>query len=472
MSPRLWRHLTVAAACTLAAGCPRNPATGTRQLNFISPEKEIALGQESAEEVSASMGLYENEPLQRYVQEVGAKLAESSERPNLPWSFRVVDDTTVNAFALPGGPIFVTRGLLAHLDNEAQLAIVLGHEIGHVTAEHSLNQMSRAQLAEVGVGLSALFSQQLAGLSMSGLQLLFLKNGRDDERESDMLALRYAGRAGYDVRVAPSVFEVLRRVSEASAGERTPGWLATHPDPEERVASMEKKLDKLPPEQRGARVAEEPLKRALDGLVYGEDPREGILRGTHFAHPGLRFSVDFPSGYHVVNARSQVVAQEPEGEAAMELTLSESASPETALSRFFAKSGATPISRPEPLGRAVVAGLRAQTEAGVIGGAVAFLREGHSTFRFLFVAPAQVAARHAPAFRQLVTSFARLDDPALLNAKPRRLRVEALARPTGVRALAAAHPEVSAEELALLNQTTVDATLPAGRLVKWVEAPR
>lgn len=466
------RRLALAGVCLLALGCPRNPATGARQLNFVSKDQEIKIGKEGATEVASSMGLYENEALQRYVGEVGGKLSGVSERPGLPWSFQVVDDTIVNAFALPGGPIFITRGLLAHLENEAQLAIVLGHEVGHVTAEHSVNQMSKAQIAQVGIGLGAIVSQQLAGLGAQGLQLLFLKYGRDDERQSDTLALRYGGRAGYDVRAAPEVFEVLRRVSASGPGDRVPSWLATHPDPEERVKNMQKQLEKLPPDQTaGKTIEEERFKRALDGLVYGDDPREGIVQGTRFIHPGLRFSIDFPDGYKVVNSKSQVVAQHPNGEAAMELTMATEPNVEAALAAFFKDSGATPTGAPGPLGGATAQSFTGKSESGEVGGVVAFLRDGDRTLRFLFVAPAQAAGTHRPGFDRLVTSYARVTDPGLLNAQPRRLKVDRLNKTVSVRELQAAHPAVPAEELALINQVALEATLQPGRLVKWVVAP-
>jgi predicted Zn-dependent protease len=210
--------LAAAAAMLLMAGCSMNPATGQRQLALIGEQQEIALGQQSAESALAQFGRYDDAELQEYVAGVGQRLAAASERPNLPWSFTVVDDPVVNAFALPGGPIFVTRGILAHFGSEAELASVLGHEIGHVTARHSVEQMSTAQLANLGLGVAMIASESFrpyAGLAAQGLQLMFLKFSRDDESQSDELGLRYMTRTGYDPNEMPKMFATLDRISAA-----------------------------------------------------------------------------------------------------------------------------------------------------------------------------------------------------------------------------------------------------------------
>src|SRR5690606_19899953 len=166
----------------LLGACAVNPVTGERQLAFISESQEIALGQQGAAEVWQSMALVQDQALQDYVERLGLRLAAASERPDLPWSFAVVDDPVPNAFALPGGPVFVTRGLLTLMDSEAELVSVLGHEIGHITARHSVAQMSRAQLAQLGLGLGTIFVPEVrpyGELASSGLSLLLLKYGRD-----------------------------------------------------------------------------------------------------------------------------------------------------------------------------------------------------------------------------------------------------------------------------------------------------
>src|SRR3954468_7380034 len=186
---------------TLVLGCAENPATGKKQLNLVPQSQEISIGKQSAEEVAPSVGIYDHGNLQHYISDLGHRLAAQGERPNLPWTFQVVDDSAVNAFALPGGYVFITRGILAHMNNEAQLASVMGHEIGHVTAKHSVNQISKQEVAQLGLGLGMVFSEDVrrfGQLGAAGLQVLFLKFSRDAENQADELGLRYASKAGFD----------------------------------------------------------------------------------------------------------------------------------------------------------------------------------------------------------------------------------------------------------------------------------
>src|SRR5262252_1174371 len=209
----------VAGALLLAAACATNPATGERQLSFMSEEKEIALGQENDAQVRKEMGSYDDRALQEYVTSVGMKLAVNSERANLPWHFTVVDVPAINAFALPGGYIYITRGILPYLDDESQLAGVLGHEIGHVTARHSVSQQSKSTLAQIGIIGGAIFAPggaQAAEAASTGLGLLFLKYGRDDEAQADQLGVRYSSRAGWDPAGIPRMLTTLGRIEEAS----------------------------------------------------------------------------------------------------------------------------------------------------------------------------------------------------------------------------------------------------------------
>jgi len=235
------RQAAIVVLCStwLLGACATNPVTGRRELSLISESQEVAMGLEAAKQASAQMGVYPDSQLQRYVSSLGMTLAKSSERPGLPWSFTVIDDPVVNAFALPGGPIFVTRGILGYMNSEAELVSVLGHEIGHVTAKHSVNQMSKAQLAQIGLVGVMIAKPELAGLADLGSQamgLLFMKFGRDDETQSDDLGFRYMTQAGYDPAEMAEMFKTLDRTSGGS--DETPEWLSTHPNPGNRVATI------------------------------------------------------------------------------------------------------------------------------------------------------------------------------------------------------------------------------------------
>ena len=199
--------LAAAVAAALAGtGCATNPATGKRQISFVSTSKEAQMGRESDPAVIEQYGIYGDSIVDRYVDSVGQKLASVSPLPNLGWHFRVIDSPVVNAFAIPGGYIYVSRGILPYLNSEAQLAGVLGHEIGHVTARHSAEQITRSQIATVGL-LASMFVSALrpyTAVASQGLGLLFLRYSRENETQADELGVGYTTRAGYDSRVIPS----------------------------------------------------------------------------------------------------------------------------------------------------------------------------------------------------------------------------------------------------------------------------
>jgi predicted Zn-dependent protease len=304
------------ASIALGAACATNPVTGEREFSLMSEQQEIAIGREADQEIRREMGIYSDRELQQYVSGIGVRLAALSERPGLPWQFAVVDSPVINAFALPGGFIYLTRGILPFLDDEAELAGVLGHEIGHVTARHSAQQYSRATGAQLGVLLGTIFvpaTRPFGQLAESGLGLLFLKYGREDEIQADSLGVRYAGRAGYDPSGVAGMLTTLDRIGDQSGDSgRVPNWLATHPAPEDRVRQVQQAVETARAGQTGAGVlAREEYLRRIDGLVYGDNPDQGVVRDGQFLHASLRFALDFPKGWEVSNSPAQVVAKQP-----------------------------------------------------------------------------------------------------------------------------------------------------------------
>src|SRR5256712_928666 len=366
----------------VALGCAVNPATGSRQLMLVSESQEISMGRDYDKEVVASIGLYPDSALQSWIQQFGARLAATSERPNLPWSFRVVDEPVVNAFALPGGFIYVTRGILAHLNSEAELAGVVGHEIGHVTARHSVSQMSKQQLAQLGLAVGTIASPELgryAGLAGQALGVLFLKYSRDNESQADDLGLRYMRRVNYDPREMPHVFELLTRVSQAQGGGRVPEWLGTHPNPENRRRRIEQEIAALPQNfSRDAANRYDYLRR-LDGLVFGNNPREGYFKDNQFFHPDLRFRVTFPEGWTTSNGKQAVVAVSPQKDALVEVSLAKEQTADAAARAFLAQRGFTsgdPVRASVGGLPAVSAGFCAATANGTLRGPALFVEHG------------------------------------------------------------------------------------------------
>lgn len=232
----------------LMDGCATNPVTGKSEFSLISEKDEIALGSQAYSGAIAEFGGEYNDPvLGEYVQGVGQSLGKISHRPNLPYEFTVVSSSMVNAFALPGGKIVITTGLLSKFDNEGQLAGVLGHEIGHVTARHAARSISRAYLFQIGLVAGAVYTQhrgsgeELVALSSIGLALLQLKYSRDQEKQSDGLGMDYAVKAGYNPQGVVSLLEVLKSTHdrEPSALE---GMFLTHPLTSARIRDAKEKL--------------------------------------------------------------------------------------------------------------------------------------------------------------------------------------------------------------------------------------
>ena len=462
------------ATTLLLAACVRNPATGQRQFSLISEAQEIQMGREYDAQIVASLGLYPDTALQRYVQELGSRLAATSERPHLPWTFRVLDDPVVNAFALPGGYIYVTRGILSYLDSEAQLASVLGHEIGHVTARHSVSRMSTQQLAQLGLAVGVILRPELetvAGLANAGLSVLFLKYSRDDERQSDDLGLRYMRRGGYDPREMADVFTMLDRVSSAEGGGRVPEWLSTHPDPGNRRDRIARTVAALPPDSQSGLVEREGFLRRLNGLVFGNNPREGFFRGNEFLHPDLAFRFSFPAGWSTSNQKSAVLAVSPNEDAMIQITLADEPTPEAAARRFFGSQGLAGSPRSDRINGldAVTGNFAAATQSGPVRGIAAFIAHGGRVYNVLAYGIESRWPAYDAAARQAIGSFARLTDQAVLNVQPLRLEVVKLDRAMTIEEFAQRYPgPVSVDVLARLNQVDPGHRFNAGDVVKRV----
>ena len=323
----LTAHIVAASLALLTLACATNPATGKREFSLMSEAQEVQLGQEMDPQVKQEMGVYNHPELQRYVSDLGMRLARASERPNLPWSFTVVDEPAVNAFALPGGKIYITRGILAFLHDETQLAGVLGHEIGHVTARHSAQQYTKATSAGVGLTLLSIFvpeARPFQGAAETALGVMFLKHGRDDELQADRLGVQYTAKSGWDPAGVAGMLRTLARLDDATGSRRgVPNWLATHPAPADRVAQVQQFIQQNPGVvgTAGTRRDTGNLERLIDGMIFGDSPSDGIVRGNQFLHPELRLALAFPQGWEIQNSAAQVMAKAPDRENYMLLQL-------------------------------------------------------------------------------------------------------------------------------------------------------
>ncbi len=326
---------TAVALLLLTAACATNPVTGKREFALMSEAQEIAIGREADAQIQQEMGVYEDPTLQQYVEDIGFELAAGSHRPELPWQFTVVDSPAVNAFALPGGYIYLTRGIMAYLGDEAELAGVLGHEIGHVTARHAVQAYSRATGAQLGLLLGQIFVPPMRGnpygmpglgdAAGTGLGVLFLKFGRDDEIQADRLGAEYAVGSGWHPEGVANMLTTLGRISETSDRRGVPNWLSTHPEPEARAIEIGPTVAQLlePLDPGALRVDRSGYLDQIDGLQFGDNPEDGIVRGGEFLHPPLRFGLEFPEGWEVQNTETVVVARQPGQDLYMLLQLTE-----------------------------------------------------------------------------------------------------------------------------------------------------
>lgn len=455
----------------LIAACTMNPATGQRQLTLMSEAQEIEIGRQTHPKVLASIGAYDSPEWQAYIQELGSKIAATSERPDLDWTFTVLDDPVVNAMALPGGFVYVNRGILADFNSEAELASVLGHEIGHVTARHSVEQMSRAQLAQLGLGVAAIASEdfrQFAGLAGQGLGILFLKFGRDDESQSDELGLRYMVRSGYDPHQMPKVFQTLDRESQAQGLRATPEWMSTHPNPGNRVADINARIAGLPPEERQGTVGREAYLRRLGGLVFGDDPRQGYTIGQTYYHPELAFKIDFPDQWRIINQRQAVGALSPNKDAAVVLTLSAKDSPRAGFDAFFQQQG---IERGQSHGKNFYT-FRAhdsQTGAATAEGLIGFLSHGGKVYQLIGYTGVATWNGYAQTMQHSMASFEKVTERRYLNVTPMTIDIVTLPKDMTLSTFAKSYPSnVEISDLAILNGVNPDTTIKKGTLVKRI----
>jgi len=465
-----------AVGVLLFAACAVNPATGKRQLMLVSEGEEIQMGAQYDSQVVLSIGEYPDPALQDYVADLGRKLAATSERPNLAWTFRVVDDPSVNAFAIPGGHVYITRGILAHMTNEAELATVMGHEIGHVTARHTAQQMTQQQLAGLGLAIGSIASSriaQYAGQASQALQVLFLKFSRDDESQADQLGIRYSSRATYDSREMIQVMQMLDKI-ETESGGKLPEWLATHPAPANRIAHINAILSATQTDFSHATVNRDGYERRIDGIMFGMNPREGFFKGTEFFHPDLRFRMSFPSGWQVANTKQTVGAQSPQQDAIIEVKLAPGSSADAAARAFVAQQGiegGTPTgSRVNGL-TAASAAFAAASEQGTLRGNAVFVEYGTNVYRLLAYGTEATWANHQDAAQRALSSFRPLTDPAILNLQPQRVMLITLDRRTTIAELARQRPPpapVTVATLALINQVDQSTPLEPGQIVKWV----
>lgn len=480
------------AVLVLVSGCvvQQNPVSGSKRAYAYSWDQEVQIGQEVDQEISAQFGIYEDPQLDSYVEQLGEELLSVSHmrREDTPeqfreteFTFRVLNSPVVNAFALPGGYVYVTRGLLAHLNNEAQLAVVIGHEIGHVAARHASQRALQQNIGQLAVIGGSILGQEVLGLpgetllnlSSQAAQLLFLSYSRDHERESDRLGVEYSAMSGYDAAQGAEFFTSLKRISEES-GQSIPTLLSSHPDPGEReqnIPEMAAEWREQGYEQQERNT--ETYMEQIEGIIYGENPREGFVHEEEFVHPDLEFRYPVPSGWDVINQPSQVVMVSGAQDAVMIFTIDgEARSARQSVENFVNQEGIqVENAGPETSsGRwdAYEAVVTAQVDGQTLGVQVYAVEFDGRIFRFLNYSSVNDFDRFYNEFSGVTNQFDRLTDRDILNIEPVTLEIVRVDRSDTFRNLLPSRlpMDIDPEELAIVNQVELDEQIEAGTLIK------
>lgn len=330
------RYVITALILALLSGCAQNPVTGQNDFVMMSESQEIAVGRQADVQVKKQYKVYESKALQDYVNRVGQRIAKESHRPGLQYHFTVLDTAEINAFALPGGYVYITRGILAYLNSEAELAAVLGHEIGHVTARHGVRQQSAAQAANIGLTIASIFVPEIgstAGQNLANIVggALLSGYGREHELEADRLGAQYLARTAYDPQAIIKVIGVLKNQElkdaelakqEGREPRRYHGLFASHPDNDTRLHQAVGEASRNGSPQAHFEGRDEFLD-ATDGMTFGDSSDQGIVRNNRFYHADLGIAVAFPEIWQVHNLPDALVAVSPGGEAMLQMKMDE-----------------------------------------------------------------------------------------------------------------------------------------------------
>jgi predicted Zn-dependent protease len=472
--------LSVFCFLLVPLSCARNPVSGEKEFMLLSDEDETRLGMKADAEITRSFGLYEDARLTGYLDGICQRMAKLSHRPRITYHLKIIDAPVVNAFAAPGGYVYFTRGILAAIDNEAELAGVMAHEIGHIAARHSAQQYSRAQVAQLGLIVPDLLGVPLvSGLTRLGMGVIFMGFSRDNERQADALSVEYATKAGFDAEKLAGFFETLERMNPGSDRSGLPAWFSTHPSPDDRIAAVRSQARdwKAASGARELSVNREVYLKAIDGLAYGEDPRQGYEEAGFFYHPGMRFQFPVPAGWKVSNTTTQVQMQSQKGDAAIIFTLAPGASPKEAAARFVSENRAKAI-KSEALTISGLNALRLLADIPSKGGAIrlvsCFIQKGREVYVFHGITNPRLFDAYHTIFDDTSGGFRELSDQRKINRKPDLIRIRTATRADTLertlRSLGV--QENRLKEAVSLNGGIPGQTMKTGTLLKVIEPGR
>jgi predicted Zn-dependent protease len=486
-------YLTLAAAAvTFAAGCASNPATGGKNVVLGSMDGEKKTVQKHHQEIVKALGLYDDQAMQEYVNLVGQRVARVSDLPNEEFKFFVIDDENINAFTTGCCNVYINRGLLVNVNSEAELAGVLGHEVGHITARHPARRQTRGVAASLGAMAAAILtgSNAIGQLANIGAQAWMMGYGRENEMEADRLGMKYMVKAGYNPEAIGKVFDMFKSGEKferqrAAAEGREPrlyhGVFSSHPSPDDRAVQAAKgaaNIKDAPAE--GWVIRQNEYLMMINGIAYGSSKAQGIVRDNRFYHADMGITVAFPRGWTIENQRDRLLAFTPKKDALMQITID--AKPEKQAPREFllSKLRGASVFKGEPLssadghdGYTIVTrnGSPIDNGSGPVRWAVVYRGES----AYLFAGASRSAMNGVPEVDGLILSVAQtlrgLKPSEFPLAEPYRIKVVKATDKTKLSDYAADMPEdrFKKETLELINAMYPNKAPQPGQLFKIVE---
>jgi len=450
----------------------------------MSEAQEIALGAQYDPSVISTFGVYDQPQLLDFITTKGTEMGKISHRPNLEYHFKILDSPVINAFAVPGGYIYLTRGIVAQFNNEAELIGVLGHEMGHISARHTASQQSKQQLGQlllVGGMIASEKFREFGDYAMQGMQLLFLKFSRDNEREADRLGVEYSSKIHYDAHQMANFFNVLNKMQMASSHAGVPTFMSTHPDPGDRYKAVNSEAKEWQDSLNYSnwKVNENSYLHMIDGLVYGEDPRQGFVEANMFYHPEMKFKYPVPPGWKLINSPMQVQMVPADGKAMMVFFMAQQKTLDKAGQEALEalKLDVLESKRTTVNGAPAITAISRQVSQNQQTGQQQtikvlsyIIQRDENIYVFHGVSEDVNFDSYFKIFESTMSNFTSLTNPSKLNVKPKRIKIQSVQR-SGTLAEAFKYykvPQKQVNELALLNNMELSDRVEKGKLIKII----
>lgn len=478
------KSILLLSSAIFIISCAVNPVTGKKQVMLMSEAQEIELGKQYDPQVISTFGEYQSPDLLSFITVKGTEMGKISHRPHIEYHFKILDSPVINAFAVPGGYIYLTRGILAQLNNEAELVGIIGHEMGHITARHSVSQQSKQQMGQlllIGGIIASKELQQYAEAAMQGMQLLFLKFSRDNEREADRLGVEYTSKIRYDAHKMADFFQVLNKMSLASEQAGVPTFLSTHPDPGDRYNSVKQQSTEWQTNLKYPEyvVNNDSYLKLINGIVYGADPRQGFVDGNTFYHPDLKFKFTFPVAWQFENSPMQVTIAPKDGKAVMVFTVNQSKTLEEAAKTTIEQFGLLPVDNKKTTvnGMQALATVSRQISTNQSTGLKDsvkvlsyFINYNNTNFVFHGLSAEKDFNSFAKVMESSMVSFSNLTDPSKLNVKPKKILVKTVQKAGTLSEILKSYgvAQIQMNELALLNNMELTDKVQNGKLIKII----